>query len=192
MLVAKQGDVAKHLVAEEYHVVAASQGSNLLQLFFAPHYTNGVLRVTDHHELRFLLFEYTLQVVKVHAIEMVAGGHKVVAHSQTTVALNHILEVVVHRFLQHYAVAWLSEKVEYHSQGRHTTRHECQLFTAYFEAVAAALPIDNRLPVFVIGKCVAIDGMIFETRNQCVTDFGAYSKVHIGNPQGQQVVTSKK
>ena len=164
MLVAKESDVAKHLVAEQYHIVLACQRCHLLQLFFFPHYANGVLRVAHNHELGFLLNEHSLQVVEVHAIEMVASGHKVVAHRQAAIAFNHILEVIVYRLLQYYPVARTSVEVEHHSQGRHSTRHEGHLLTLDLETVATALPVDYRLPVLVVGESVSIDGVVAKSR----------------------------
>ena len=80
MFVPKERHVAEHLVTEDNHIILASQCGDLLQFFFFPHDANRILRVAHDHESRFLLNENTLQVVKVHSIEMVTSGYKVVTH----------------------------------------------------------------------------------------------------------------
>ena len=182
VLVAKECDVAKHLVAEEDHIVLACKRCHLLEFFFFPHYANGVLWVAHHHDAWLLLNEHALQVVEVHAIEVVASGHQVVAHCQAMVAFDHVFEVVVHWFLQHHSVARTGEEVQYHSQGGHSSGHERHFLAAYLEAVAPALPVDDGLPVLVVGVGIAIDGMLAQALYQCLANLGANGKVHVGNP----------
>ena len=68
------------------------------------------------------------------------------------------------------------------AQGGHSSGHERHFLAAYVEAVAPALPVDDGLPVLVVGVGIAIDGMLAQALYQCLANLGANGKVHVGNP----------
>ena len=188
VLVAIEHQVAEDLVREDDYSILVGQPRHLAQHVDRPGDAGGVVGVAQHQHARMLVLEDALQPLEVHAIEARLVGQQGVVDHHAPVARNHVLEGMVDGLLDDDLVAWPGEEVHRQTEARDDACHKGDLVAREVEAVAAALPVDDRLPIGIVGAGVAIDGVIGQPPHQRLGDLGADGKIHVGYPQRQQVV----
>ena len=180
MAASAEHEVAVYFVAHHHHSGFAGYGSEFGQCVGVPLYSDGVVWVAEHHHLGFVLGHHAAQPVEVHAVALAVEYERVFDYF-AIVSFDNGAERRIYRRLNHNTVALAGEEVDSQGYAFHHARHEGKLVAGYGEAVAAQVPVDNRLPVALGGLRVA-EHRVCQTAAEGSRYFGAYREVEVGNP----------
>ena len=125
-------------------------------------------------------------MIKIHVVATVFPSDQGIVHHHTTIAFNHVFEHVVDGRLGDDAVTWFGVHLQRKSKTTDDTRHEGNPVFFDVPVVERLLPVDDGREIVVINAGVAQYGVL-ESLTQGIEDERRCGKIHISDPEGDEV-----
>ena len=198
VLVSEKGHVAMYLIADDKHVVGVAEIRKANERLTTPTYSARVVRITQDKYSAFVITN-SLKTLKVHLI-IVASLHVVglkrlwmnfqrIPHHLTLVGAWHKEERMINRWHYDDFLIGLAEKVADKPYALDDSRYKANPLWLYIPVVVCLNPVYYRGAIVGWFHGVTKD-WVLQTLAQRVKDVGQNREIHVGHPQGLQVVTS--
>ena len=187
MLMPEDGHVAMNLVADDEDVVAVAEVGQPDQRLTAPADARRVVGIAEDEHAA-LVIGHLLEVVEVHLIRAVVLAQRVVNHL-AAVALGYEAEGMIHRRLDDDLLVGAGEDIDDQADTFDDAGDERQPLALDAPLMVHVNPVDDARPQLLRHHGVAEERMLHALL-QGVGDEGRRLKIHIGHPQGQQVVAT--
>ena len=182
-------DVLMDLIGQHEHIILVTDSQQAHQFFSGPYTAHRIVRRAQNEQLHLTGCCQLLKALQVHgiaAIHLFQGTIDQLA----TVIVHRIHKRIVHRGHDADAVAGLRHHLHQPVDGRHHARGKADPLLVHLIAMVLLLPGNEGLVVAVRHLVITVNPG-FHIVTQALLHAGRHLKIHIGHPQGQQVILTK-
>ena len=183
---ARAYELLVNLICDDNNVVTQADGGKLLKLRPTPDAPDGIVRAAQDKELDLVREDLLLKVPEIDCIAAVRELQGIVGEN-TFVLPNHIGKGIVDRLLDQHTVARLCKGANRRCDGKDDAGCDDEIAPLHLPVVACAEPVLQDGEVIVLWLRVAEDAVL-GTLLQRLDDGGRRAKVHIGDPEGQNIL----
>ena len=181
-------EVLVDFVGDDYHVLAAHDVGERLELLAAPYARDGVVRAAQDERAAGRRDE-ALELLEVHLVAAVSVDERIFDDYASGLA-HRPVEGHVDRRLDDYLVARLRQPHRREGEPRDDAAGPAYRLAAELPAVVVALPRAHRVAQRIGDERIAERALV-ELRAYRVENFGRGGEVHVGDPHCEKVVRAE-
>ena len=189
MLVAKEGHVAMNFIGNHDHPSAVTEVSQFPKGLARPYDSCRIMWIRQYQHAAFVV-TYRFQIIKIHRIRAVLIFMERVEDDGMAVTLRHQTERMINRGLDDNLVILLEKRVDCHADTFDNTRDICQPLLLHLPLMMVLNPLHHCRPVLYRFKGITIQGMV-QTPSEGICNKVRSLEIHIGDPQGRQIIPTE-